>query len=247
MAGIVKICLTCKKEFRSIKDCKSRKQLYCSRKCYGKNIIGHKNTEKQLKALTAGRKISHSNGGRSWSEKEKLEFSQKKKGIPLSSDHCKALSRAKKGKAIKHFVENRKEILEKISKSLLGKPQFNRRGKNHHNWQGGKTALNFQIRSLLVYKNWRRKVLKRDNYTCQKCGVKSGCGHKVYLHTDHKKKFSQILYENNIKTIKDALKCKELWETDNGRVLCRECHLKTDSWGGGLFYNGKIKMAHRAA
>lgn len=33
-----------------------------------------------------------------------------------------------------------------------------------------------------------------------------------------------MLEENNIKTMEQALKCKELWDVNNGIVLCNKCH-----------------------
>jgi len=39
-----------------------------------------------------------------------------------------------------------------------------------------------------------------------------------------------ILKQNNITTIKEALNCKELWKKSNGVTLCIKCHKKTDSY-----------------
>ena len=42
------------------------------------------------------------------------------------------------------------------------------------NWQGGITEESDLIRKSDKYIEWRKKVLKRDNYTCQKYGVRGG-------------------------------------------------------------------------
>lgn len=34
----------------------------------------------------------------------------------------------------------------------------------------------------------------------------------------------KIQEENNIKTLEDAENCEELWNINNGRTLCRNCH-----------------------
>ena len=230
-----KLCIICGKAFFAKKDCETRNQLYCSIKCSGISQIGRKPTEKQLKALEKGRYKGKEIGGWKWKNKSKEKLSKSKRGIKLSKEHREALSKVKKGKPVPHL--HTPEANKKLSEALLGKPQPWNRGKNHHNWQGGITELNWQIRNSLKYKNWRRLIHKRDNWTCQLCGKKGG-----KIHVDHKEKFAKILYENNIKTLEDALNCKEIWDIDNGRVLCKDCHEKTNTWGGGNFYNGKAKM-----
>lgn len=66
------------------------------------------------------------------------------------------------------------------------------------------------------YKDWRTKVFKRDNWTCQDCGQRGGV-----LNADHIK--PQSLYP-------------ELrFKVSNGRTLCRPCHKKTPTWGIGIY------------
>ena len=36
--------------------------------------------------------------------------------------------------------------------------------------------------------------------------------------------------EYQIKTFEQALNCAELWDINNGRTLCKECHKKTDNY-----------------
>jgi len=96
------------------------------------------------------------------------------------------------------------------------------KGSNHPNWQGGITPLRALIRNLIEYKNWRKEVFKRDDYTCQECDKT-----KCYVEAHHIKEFYKILEDNNIKTLKDAQNCEELWDIDNGITLCDDCHNKT--------------------
>jgi len=53
------------------------------------------------------------------------------------------------------------------------------------------------------------------------------------LEVDHIKPFAVIFFENNIRTFKQAMLCKELWDNSNARVVCKSCHLKTDTFGIG--------------
>jgi len=94
-----------------------------------------------------------------------------------------------------------------------GIPRLNMRGSKHPNWQGGITSDNKRARNALEYKLWRESVFKRDDFTCQFCGVRGG-----YLHADHIKPFAQY---------------PELrLSIDNGRTLCAPCHRKTDTFSG---------------
>lgn len=104
----------------------------------------------------------------------------------------------------------RKKVIENIP-----------RGKDHYNYKGGVYSedLYIKIRHSLEMREWRRKVFERDNYTCQKCKKKGG-----YLEPHHIKLFIKILNENNIKSFEQALRCKELWNIDNGKTLCKKCH-----------------------
>lgn len=98
---------------------------------------------------------------------------------------------------------------------------------NHPNWKGGISKTDKTIRRMKEYLDWREKVFKRDNFTCQKCGVS-----KVYVTAHHIKAFAKILKEYEIKNVSDARKCDELWDISNGQTLCESCHEKTDNYRG---------------
>ena len=88
----------------------------------------------------------------------------------------------------------------------------NRSGNNHYNWKGGLSSDNEMFRKSLEYKNWRTEVFKRDNYTCQCCGVRGG---KLNVH--HKYNFADY----------PDLR----FDMDNGVTLCENCHIsKVDSF-----------------
>ena len=60
-------------------------------------------------------------------------------------------------------------------------------------------------------RTWKKRVLERDGHMCVKCGAIE------HLHVDHIQPYA--IYEE-----------KRL-DVDNGRVLCRQCHYQTDSFG----------------
>lgn len=95
-------------------------------------------------------------------------------------------------------------------------------GESSYNWQGGVSTINHRIRSAKKSIDWVKKVFKRDNFTCQKCGDKKGGN----LNAHHIKHLSKIIKEYNIKDMADILQCKELWNINNGITLCVNCHIK---------------------
>lgn len=81
------------------------------------------------------------------------------------------------------------------------------------------TPLRLQVRNSTKYNEWVIRVFERDNWICQSCYKR---GSKLEAH--HKKLYSQIFEENNIKTFEEAMKCEELWNLDNGVTQCEKCH-----------------------
>lgn len=83
------------------------------------------------------------------------------------------------------------------------------------------------IRETYKYRQWRSDIFTRDNFTCIFCGIRG-----TELNADHfPKSFIDIVREYLIKTLTEALECEELWNINNGRTLCVECHRKTYTWG----------------
>ena len=123
-----------------------------------------------------------------------------------------------KGHGSLRTEESYRLAAQKTSKALTGRPQYHQRGSKSHLWKGGITKINAQIRTSIEYKNWRRAVFERDDYTCQACGIR---GKK--LNADHVMPFA--LYQDL------------RFEVLNGRTLCLGCHKKTDT-----YLKGKVKM-----
>ena len=114
-----------------------------------------------------------------------------------------------KVKYFSYLKENKVVCSRKCYGKLISERQ---KGEKSHLWKGGLTDKNMLLRKSFEAKEWRRQVFKRDDYTCQHCGIRGG-----KLDADHIKPW--------------ALYPDLRFELSNGRALCRPCHLKTDTWG----------------
>lgn len=84
-------------------------------------------------------------------------------------------------------------------------------GKDNAAWKGGATSINASLRSSYEMNEWRKKVFKRDGYTCQSCACKG----KMEAH--------HILSFANFP--------EHRFEIKNGLTLCPKCHKLTDNYG----------------
>jgi endogenous inhibitor of DNA gyrase (YacG/DUF329 family) len=79
------------------------------------------------------------------------------------------------------------------------------RGPNSPCWKGASAYGRIAEMCRTDYKEWRKAVYARDDYTCQRCKRRG-----VYLHAHHKQPWAQF---------------PELrYAVDNGETLCAECH-----------------------
>jgi len=133
-----------------------------------------------------------------------------KKRKPFSETHRKNMSLQRIGKIL---TEEQKENI--FTPEFLKRKSEAQKGEKGSNWKGGVTKAHKALRNTFEYRNWRKKVLKRDNYTCQDCYMTG-----IQLHADHIKPF--ILYPES------------RFDVENGRTLCFPCHKKTPTYGGKM-------------
>lgn len=88
-------------------------------------------------------------------------------------------------------------------------------GPNHGNWMGGQRGL----RDTAEYQEFRRQILRRDNYTCQLCGDRNykGRGSRARLEVDH------------IEPV--CVAPHRTLDPENARTLCVKCHIGTETYG----------------
>lgn len=135
--------------------------------------------------------------GRKLSEEHKTKLRLSHLGIPRTEEVKRKISLAQKGvkkNYITSFVKGHKisntgrthfkkghkmsvEIRKQISEKL--------KGENSYLWKGGISKENSKIRNSIETKLWREAVFARDNWTCQKYGIRGG-----KLHPHHILNFS---------------------------------------------------------
>lgn len=106
-------------------------------------------------------------------------------------------------------VPNKKKGHVGIFNALYRKG-YMERGELNKNYKGedSLTKRNLLIRVSKGFQEWRERVFKRDNYTCQMCNKRGGD-----LHAHHIKPFA---------------KYPELrFDVNNGQTLCVTCHRTT--------------------
>lgn len=106
-----------------------------------------------------------------------------------------------KGTAKPKIKVPREEWIKNLSLSHIGKMK----GELNHAWKGGVTPIHNKIRASVEYKLWVNAVYSKDNFTCQKTGVRGG---KLVAH--------HILNFSSHKELRFAI--------DNGITLSREAH-----------------------
>jgi len=122
------------------------------------------------------------------------------------------------------YIDNNTNILMRHNNCVLGTHEYmvapsnflsgkrcpecakhNTRGELSNFWKGGITPKNKLERGTSQYKEWRKQVFERDNYTCQCCGSYGG-----KLNAHHKENFSN---NHDLR-----------FDIDNGITLCKNCH-----------------------
>lgn len=124
-------------------------------------------------------------------------------------EHSKKMMGRSLAKGYKHTLETRQTLS----------------GNNSPAWKGGITDISHAIRRLPEYFQWRKSVIDRFNNCCSLCKSTDS------LECHHIYSLAQIIRDYKISSSLSALQCVELWDVLNGKILCKECHKKTDTYG----------------
>lgn len=205
---MTKVCQKCNKEFTKPYTCSKKeweKRKFCSQSCANSVNLNGKLFKKGEVSLLKGKKRPNLAGKNhpKWNRQEK------------ECKYCK-----KEFWCESYLFDTKKFCSKKCRKSWFNENSL--------------LSVRDRVKKIKKYSDWRNAIFQRDNYTCQICGIrnKKGLGKTVELQIDHyPKTFAEIVRDNNIRSIDDAIDCKEMWDISKNRVLCRECHMKTDTWG----------------
>lgn len=241
---MTKKCITCGKDFY-IKDSHAHLRINCSKACMTKMYQGK---------MKGSGNPNYKNAGQKECEFCKGQFQAYNKNRIFCSKKCSGASRTEEKrirnqrycKFCKSPISGHQERIcikcrhictciicgkkfknpnkaKTCSKFCRAKHYHNfQNGEKSHLWKGGKTTRVMIIRTSYQYKFWRTAVFERDDYTCQHCGQRGG-----KLNADHIKPFSQFP--------------ELVFDVNNGRTLCLDCHRKTPTWGRG-FIKSKTKL-----
>lgn len=188
------LCNFCEKPFFAYaRSLRKGQGKFCTQKCSGLSIRGRKYSEEERLELS---KIA----------KEK-NFGKWMKGRKLPKEWCEAIGKAVSKRTVSLETRRKQSELHKGVKSPF--------------WRGGVSTENVAIRNSFEYRQWRRHVFQRDDYTCQACGIRGKT-----IQADHELPFSLF----------PLLR----FEVLNGRTLCVACHRKTPTFGSNIFKLSKF-------
>jgi len=173
------------------------------------------------------RKLSQIQKGKRLSEETKQKLREANRG-PRHPNWGKHLSEETKNKIrstkIRLYKDNPelKAIISNLVKKLWENSEYREKhlGSKNPNWKGGlikrEETLAHKLRAEL--RTWANKILERDNYTCQRCGLRTK--EKGIMEIHHIEPISR--YPSLV------------LDVTNGITFCKYCHRKTESYGRKL-------------
>ena len=144
-------------------------------------------TKRKISEALKGEK--NYNFGKPCSEERKRKMREKQLGIPRwTKEDKKRMSEQRKGN------QYAKGKHHKLSLETRKKQSECKKGEKSYLWKGGISPINKRIRQGIEFRNWREAVYKRDNYTCQKYGLRGqkGVGKRIVLHPHHIQNFADF-------------------------------------------------------
>jgi hypothetical protein len=157
------------------------------------------------------------NPGKNKSEETRKKISESSKKRKYSEETRKKHSLLMKDKpGFFKGKKHSKESKEKISKALTGE--------KHYNWKGGISAKSLYVpeRRTGRYKQWKKKIFEKNGKICSICKKTEG-----RFEVDH--------------IVPAAINKNKIYDVNNARILCRDCHKNTTTYGGRVHKLKKLK------
>lgn len=190
---MVRFCSICNREIKA-KDSRDRIRKYCSDKC---RFIGLKKPHDSVCEICGKSFLSRKDKNPS---RHRNRFCSKKcMGI---SYHEKAV-----GKWLRSWCKNcRKIIVHRYPRVFCSATCHGKycKGKDSPSWKGG-IKRDRDRRKSLEMMQWRDKIFRRDDFTCQICLKRGG-----FIQPHH------IFHYSHFKELRSV--------PDNGITLCKQCH-----------------------
>lgn len=193
-----------------------RTALYGSGKCQSCARLGRKNPSHSKRMTGQGNSMF----GKHHTKTAKQKISKAKKDKKPSKETLKKMSKANRGIKNGFFGKHHtREVKEKLRKHALGrKPSKATReklsnmriGNKNSNWRNGISKLPY---SFDFTPELKLKIRKRDDYTCQKCGI---------TEEEHIIVYGKVLTIHHIDY--DKGNCRE----NNLIALCSECNSRVN-------------------
>ena len=157
-----------------------------------------------------------------------------KKRAPFSKEWCRHISEGHKGKPAWNKgsadvisvcpYQNHKFVHLKSRHPLFcGRYHFNL----FMNWEGRekKRKLRLDILGSYKYAKWRQNCFLRADFRCNVCLKRAK---RLEIH--HKHPLLDIISEERLSSLKQALSNEAVWDEKNVMVLCKGCHHKLDNF-----------------
>jgi len=151
-------------------------------------------------------RLSHLGKKHSPETREKISKALKKRITPEIYEGLKS-----------HLLEIRKKAHHFGSTDIKEKEQLRKKYAVKNKWDGDLYSIKLKVKSHFRFRMWRKEVLN----TQKKCSL---CDSKKHLEVHHEKELIDIIKENLTELVNHNYEIPELWDIENGKVFCTNCH-----------------------
>lgn len=130
-----------------------------------------------------------------------------------------------KQREIERLAQEERDRVAKIEKERERQQRELERQKEKEAQMAEYQQLRKEIEAMPKSANYKKAVFLKNGEKCEMCGNNK----KEDLEIHHRKSFYSIVQKYQIKNIAEAFECDELWDVENGSVLCKKCHAKMES------------------